>query len=96
MLRGLLSSVRPVFRSPVRKLGGHAPKNEIFPSFQWKPEIIMNPRARTNDDEAYFGGRKPGTPLEGWEWIYGVTMLFAVGTFVEIYRRPDESLSVSP
>jgi hypothetical protein len=93
MLKGLVS-IRPAFRSSLRRFGGHAPKNEAFPSFEWKREVILNPEPVTNDDKAYFGGRKPGTPLEGWEWIYGVTMLAALGILLEINLKPDESISV--
>ena len=50
--------------------------------------------ARGNDDEAYFGGRKPGTPLEGWEYIYGAVMLILAGAMISMYNQEDTSLEV--
>ncbi len=50
---------------------------------------------RTNEDEAHFCGRKPGTPMEGWEFMYGVVMLGMLGALVGMYFQDDTTLEVS-
>jgi hypothetical protein len=49
-----------------------------YPNFRF-PKDKYNKKAATNEDEAHFCGRAPGTPNEGWEIIYGLTF---AATFV--------------
>ena len=46
-------------------------------------------------DEAYMFGRKPGTPLEGWEYItWGTYILAFLICVVGANTRDDETLKV--
>ena len=84
----------------LRKFGGAAAGDPSFKNapggypeikFRKDPDDYV---ARGNDDEAYFGGRKPGTPLEGWEYIYGAVMLILAGAMISMYNQEDTSLEV--
>jgi hypothetical protein len=64
-----------------------------YPEVKFKKDI-NDYVASTNDDEAYFCGRKPGTPLEGWEPMFGIVMAGMVIGMIMISMQDDKSLEV--
>ena len=85
----------------VRKFGGSSAGDPTlrsapggYPEVKFKKDV-NDYTARTNDDEAYFCGRKPGTPAEGWELMYALVMLGMGGAMIYMYNQEDTSLEVN-
>lgn len=97
-----ISNNRQLFKGAgaVRKFAGGALNDPAFmsapggyPEVKFKRDV-NDYVGRTNDDEAYFCGRKPGTPMEGWEPMFGIVMLGMVVGMVMISMQEDNSLEV--
>ena len=66
-----------------------------YPTMIWKKDT-MKPKntAFTNEDEAHFCGRKPGTPFDVMEIMYMGCWVIVAGLAVLVYNTEDTTIQV--